>query len=428
LSYKKSTNEIKKEVLTICGELTDGTSPFDSEVLKYLNNVHQGLIAGNNLFDISCMEPWVWAQAKSPITLKLTPAISGTVSLVNGSSSGTLSASPSANLEGRYVFFDGVLDAYRISYHSGVSTTISLDYVFLGDTGSFNFTAFKYDYDVLDDVIAVDNKNLISFNEGATELIATIPRGTYTPAALATAAALALQTAGTKTYTGSFDSTTRKFSFVQGGTSFSLTFGTGSYPDSSAASLLGFDQEDQSGALTYESAYALSGIARFSKPILVSQGALTNPKDSKKIFMIDDNSFDREYPIAMRPNAIPDKFCIIMQKQDGQTAIRVNGSVQDDLRIEVPYIPVPKKLCDNDNSYPLVPGSYSDFLVYAAAHFIQMDKSDSKATDSLNKAQAQLKALIAFNRQGSQIAGNNQGKLIPRAAGLSRRFGTRSVY
>jgi hypothetical protein len=430
LSYQKSVRVLKQEVLKICGELTDGNSPFDDHAVDYLDKVHQGLIAGNNLFGIDCMEPWVWAQAKNPILLTLKAAYeTGTVTLTNASTSGTFSSAPSISLEGRYLAISGQNDIYRIAQHTAASTSFSLDQAYLETSGSYNYKAYKYDYEAVNDVIIIDSKNCkIDFSEGGSQLTATLTAGSYSPTTLCTEIDTQMTAAGAQSYTVSFNSITRKFTIAQGGATFSLLFATGTNAYISACGVLGFDQEDQTAALTYSSSRALSGICRIPKPLTVYRSSGLAAKDDNKVFQIDDNSFLRNYPLGRSYLGLPDKFCVSEMSRDGLLTLRFNSSVNEDTRVEVPYIPVPASLVDNVNCFPLVPGSFSDFLIYAAAHFIQMDKSDAKATDSLQKAQAQLKALIAFNRQGSQLAGNSVGRLTPRLAGLKRLWGNRSTY
>ncbi len=430
MSFKKSTRELKQEVLRICGELTDGSSPFDSNAVSYMNTAYQGLIAGNNLFGINCLEPWVWAQNKNPILLTLKAAYStGTISLTNASTTGAFSSAPAISLEGRYLAIEGEFDIYRISQHTAASTAFALDQVFLGSTGSFNYDAYKYDYEAINDVIIINSKNCkIDFSEGGGELTATLTAGSYSPSALCIEIDARLTAAGAQSYTVSFNSITRKFTIAQGGATFSLLFASGSNAYISASEVLGYACEDQTGALTYSSSISLSAITRIPKPLTVYRNSGSAAKDDHKVFQIDDNSFLRNYPLNKNILAVPDKFCVSEMSPDGLWALRFNASVGEDTRVEVPFIPVTRDLKDNVNSFPLIPGSFTDFLVYAAAHFIQMDKSDSKATDSLQKAQAKLNSLIAFNRQGSQLAGNKAGKLTPRPQGLRRDWGTGGAY
>lgn len=432
MSLQKSGQELKQEVLAICGELTDGTSPFDTEAMKYLNKVYLGIIAGNNLFDIDCMEPWVWAQAKYPIILTLKAKATGAATLTNASMAGTFSSAPTISLKGRFLALEGESELYRIASHTAASTSFSLDQEFLGSSGSFNYTAYKYDYDATSDAIIIDNKNCkIDFNEGGSQLTATITQGSYSPTTLAAEIKTRMDAVGAADYTITFDDITRKFTIASNGATFVLMFATGSNVHISASGVLGFNVVNQSGALTYTSAYALSGIVRIAKPITSYKSSISYnsaAKDSNKIFMLDDNSFLRDYPLNRLSTAMPDKFCIVEQNKDGLWVIRFNASVLEDTRVELNYIPVARLLQDNTVSFPLIPGNFSDILIYGAAHFLQADKSDAKATDSLQKAQAQLKALIAFNRQGSQIAGDKFGKLVARPDGSRRLFGSGSAY
>ena len=430
MSFQKSTRVLKQDVLTICGELTDGTSPFDAQATLYLDKVYQGLIAGNNLFDMSCMEPWVWAQSKNPILLTLSASVSGIATMTNASTAGTFSIAPNISLEGRYLYLEGQSDPYRITQHTAASTAFAIDQEYLETTGSYNYDAYKYDYEAINDVIIINSRNnKIDFTANGTTYAATITPGSYSPTTLCTEIDTRMTAASSQSYTVTFDSITRKFTIVQGGTSFTLLFSTGANVGVSASGVLGFDVELQTGALTYTSTYALSGITRLSKPISMFRNSNSeNARDSGKIFQIDDNTFLRDYPMGQNVLAMPDKFCISEMGNDGLWTLRFNASVQEDTRAEVNFIPVARKLVDNVNSYPLIPGSFSDFLVYGAAHFLQADKSDTKATDSLQKAQAQLKALIAFNRQGSQVAGNAFGKIVPRPQGMKRQWGSGSAY
>ncbi len=431
MSHQKSTRVLKQDVLTICGELTDGTSPYDQQAVAYLDKVYRSLITGNNIFDMSCDEPWIWAQSKNPILLSLSAAETGTVTLTNGSAVGSFTT-PGASLEGRFLCLAGQDDMYKIVQHTASLSPVSLDQVYLGDSGTYNFYAYKYDYDAFNDLIIINSKNnKIDFTEGGGQLTATLTPGSYSPTTLCTEIDTRLTAAGAQSYTVSFNSITRKFTIVQGGATFSLLFGSGTNAYISSSDVLGYNLEDQVGALTYTSQYALSGISRLSKPITMYRSSPVYDqaaRDSGKIFMIDDNTFLRDYPMNRSNLAIPDKFCIIEQNPDGLWKLRFNASVQEETRIEVNHIPVAKALKDNVNSYPLVPGNFSDFLVYGAAHFIQVDKTDSKAADSAQKAVAQLKALIAFNRQGSKVAGNNFGKVVPRQHGNRRLWGSGSAY
>ena len=424
----KSTRQLKKEVLRICGELEDGNSPFDSNAVDYLNDLHRGVIAGGNLFGSDVAEPWVWAQSKRPILLALQPKVdTGTVSLVADSAAGTFSSAPVASMEGRFLYISTQADVYRIATHTAGATAFTLDYPYLEATGSYTFLAVKLDYKAIDDNIIINSlNNKIDFNEGGSQLTATLISGTYNPTTLCTEIATRLGASGVQIYTVTFNSITRKFTIAQGGATFVLMFGTGTNVYVSAAGTLGFDQENKSGALTYSSGYALNGVLRITKPLSMyreSEISSEAAKDSNKIFLVDDNTFLREFPISRISEKVPDKFCLVDQDQNALWTLRMNAYPDEEIRVEMNYIPLVKKLIDSDSNFPLVPEPNANFLIYGAAHFLLNDKSDSKADKYLQMAQAQLKALVNDNRKGLSLGGQNFGRIIPRMSQLRRYAG-----
>lgn len=423
MSFLKSTPDLKAEVLTVCGELTNGNSPYDAQAVQYLNDVYQGLLAGGNEFGIDVAEPWVWAQAKKPILLSLLPAEIGSAVLTKNSNDAVFSVAPTMSLAGRYFRVESRADIYRIATHTAASTAFTLDQPYLETGGTLNFTAYQLDYDVTDDSIVIDaSNNKLDFRENASAtLTATITAGVYTPTELCAEIDAGMELVGDQSYTCEFNTQTRKFTITTGGSYLDLVFASGSNAANSISSAIGFDIEDQQSATFYTSAYSLSGVLRLTKPITMYRQAPTyaqSARDVGKIFMIDDNTFLREYPLSRLTQDIPDKFCVVEMGPTGLWKVRMNASVLDNpIRAEVNHIPVTRKLVDNDASYPLVPGSYSKYLVYGAAHFIMLDKSDSKAEQYFNLARAKLLALVNDNRKGGSLAGNNFGRIIPRLGG-----------
>lgn len=427
MSFLKSVRVLKQAVLKICGELTDGTSDYDADAVMYLNNVEQGLLAGGNEFGVDVAEPWVWAQAKKPIVIKLQPATTGSATMVQGSTSGTFSSAPAASQLGRYIRFSTTPDVYRIVSHTAASANFSIDQAYLDDSGTPTYTAYKLDYDLTDDVIVIDStNNKIDFLDNVTAVAATITAGVYSPTTLCTEIKTRMDAAGSQTYTVTFDSITRKFTIAHGGATLQLKFATGTNVANSASTVLGYEMEDLTGAVTYTSAYALSAILRISKPMTMYREAPAygqSAKDAGKIFMVDDNTFLREFPLSRIIQQVPDKFCVASQTPSGLWTVRMNASVVDDeVRVEVNYIPVKRQLVDSTSCYSIVPGSYLDYLIFGAAFYILMDKADNKADQYASLAQAKLKALINDNRKGLSLAGQNYGKLIPRK-GQTRTLG-----
>lgn len=96
----------------------------------------------------------------------------------------------------------------------------------------------------------------IDFKEDAVVRAATIAPGTYTIEDLETAVESALDAPGSATYSASYSASTQKFTLSGSGGSvgeIQFLWGTGGNVAKSAASLLGFDAADDTGALTYTS-------------------------------------------------------------------------------------------------------------------------------------------------------------------------------
>lgn len=143
-----STSDLKKTALHWAGELTDGTSEYDTKCIEYINRIHLAILSGSNEFNIELGEPWAWGKANNPGVLKLeAPYETGTLSCTSGSTSATLSTSSSDSLAGFYLKISGRDELYRISAHTAATTGLTLDQGYLGSTESgLSFKAYKFDY------------------------------------------------------------------------------------------------------------------------------------------------------------------------------------------------------------------------------------------------------------------------------------------
>lgn len=433
----RSTNDLKLAVLAKCGELTDGSSTYESVVLQYLTAAHQNLLAGGNEFGIDCAEDWAWAKADRSIILTLqAPVTSGDVTVTANSNTGTFSAAPTDALSnnisvaGWYLKIDGIDDFYRIAAHVSGATSFTLDQVFLGASGVYgSWKALQLDYDVIDDTIVVDStNNKIDFKgTGGSSLVATLTSGVYTPTTYIAHVAATLQSADSGTYTGSWDPITRKFTLAHGSAAFQLLFGSGDNAAYSASGSLGFDVADTaSGALTLSSTYVLNAIQRIMGPVTMYREQnvgfdTLSPRDSGKIFGISYDALKREYPISRMVQGTPDRFSVIRQQDNGILTMRINQYPGVQMRAEVDYIPIGRDLQDNANSIPKVPISFREYLMHVATYFLMLDKSDNRADLQASLAKAKLVALINHNRKSTKSSGKDYGRLIPRRT-QSRSF------
>jgi|CXWL01.1.fsa_nt_gi hypothetical protein len=109
------------------------------------------------------------------------------------------------------------------------------------------WSKFYYGYEV------TSSNNKLNFNEGALELTATLTVGIYSPSDLAVEVKTALDAAGAKTYTVTFNRSTRKFTINCGAGTYTLLVATGSNLATTAFTLLGFTGADLAGLIAYTS-------------------------------------------------------------------------------------------------------------------------------------------------------------------------------
>lgn len=423
-----NSQNIKKAVLKRCGELDDGTSDFDSITMDYLNEVYRSVVCGGNEFGVDVVENWLWARNRYPIIITLEPKYdTGTVSLVNGSLSGTFSSAPTDSKVGWWMKIDSREEFFCVRSHTAGNTAFQLDHLYTDTTGAtLSYELYKLDYELADDAIVVDSSNnKIDFYEAAgVPLVATLTAGVYSPTAFAAEVKSALETAGAETYTITFNSLTRKFTVAHGGAYLNFYFGTGTNAKISAAALLGAKTDNYTGAVTYSFPYSINAIERFISPMLVHKDRSsweTNVQDESKIHMVDFAKFQSKYPITDLVQGIPDTFTIIERKPSGQHVVRFNKYPLAQTRVEIYYIPEPRDMINNTNNEPLIPVSQRGFLVYAAAYFLATDKSDNKSQAWYQLAAAKLKSMVATNRAQLELAGRNFGQLIARIDQVGKR-------
>lgn len=145
--------DLLRGALRRAGEVVDGTSKYHETALRYMNNVYRDVLSGGTVFDVDVGEPWAWARAVTPgnFTL-LVPYETGTVSLTNGSTSGSFSNAPAASLgsfNDRFLKVLGHNEYYRITAHTAGATSFTLDASYLGTTGTtLSFKCHKLIYDL----------------------------------------------------------------------------------------------------------------------------------------------------------------------------------------------------------------------------------------------------------------------------------------
>jgi len=423
LAQFRTTADLVDSVLRRSGELTDGNSPFESQALDYLNEIHQTIINGGNEFDVNVDENWTWAKSKQPIIIELHPKHdTGTVSLTSGSESGSFSSAPSASMEGRYLLIDNRPEKMKIISHAGGNAAFELDSAYVGTTGSaLGYKAVMLDYELKSSYYIVNEDNqIINFEEtSGTELTATLTVGSYTASDLASEIKTQLDSAGASTYTVSYNAINEKFTLLSdgggGGGIFSILGATGTDTYRNAHDLLGLDNKDYTLALTYSGIYIKDGICRLFESLNV-HGA----EGQYKIAGISELKMSNDYPINNITEGIPEHFAQVKESSDGRLVVRFDKYPKNLTRVEVDYIPIAKDLKDNAASVPLLPRTFMQILEFGACFYLLVDKEDSKAQSYATLAGAKLKAMVKQNRKELSKTGKHFGSVIPRLDRMRR--------
>lgn len=414
----KNTNDIKKAVLQICGELTNGNSPYDTVAVAYINKVQKALYGGGNLFDTDLSDPWPWARSARPIVMKLlTDYITGTVTATQGSYSLTFSDPPIFSAKGYMLKVEQTRDFYFIRSHTASSANFQIDQQWYLDSGAYNFKIFTLDYDVIDNTIIVEDKKYLDFTDSAGSQTATLTECVYSISDFITEVQSKMNAVSADTFTVSFSAALRTFTISSSGSVFSILAASGSNALLGAWGLLGMGTVNKTGALSYGSDRALNAIQRLIKPITTYQTNAPNywaAEDTGKIFGIDTSTMQNKFPIAQMTPFMPDHFCELEKRDNGTIKIRFNAYPIEESRIEVDYIPIAPELFDNQASIPAIPEAYREILVYGAAYFLFLDKRDDLADKAAQMAKAAVEAMKNDFRSGLARTNNRFGRIIPR--------------
>jgi hypothetical protein len=148
-----STVDIKRAALRNAGELSDGTSAYDEHMLGWIKDAYLKILGDANPFDVDVSDPWHFARSPTPgVIILKAPYETGTVSLTNGSASGTFNTAPGVglgSLAGRVLKIADRPEFFRILTHTAGAGPFTLDAVYTDETGSaLGFKAIRLDYDI----------------------------------------------------------------------------------------------------------------------------------------------------------------------------------------------------------------------------------------------------------------------------------------
>ena len=420
----RTTADYVDKILDLSGEITNGNSAYEASALAYLNRVHRAVIGGGNEFGVDIDEIWPWAMAKQPLVLELQPKyVTGTISVTNNSAAITLSAAPAYSLAGYHINFQGDDNMYKITANVAGNTAATIDSLYPDVTAAaLTFEAYKLDYELLPDVITIDDtNNKLDFTEATagTVLTASMTNGTFPIATVVTALKTALDAAGASVYTVTYSTPTRKFTIVSdlagADNIFSMLGASGTNTYVSILPTLGFGIQNNTAAATYTSERALGAIGKLSQAMNMHIAY----KSASGIQGLDLDRFTTDYPLAEVPEGNPSRFTILEERDDGYVRVRFNKYPEEARRVEINYVPQPLALYDNAYSQPLVPLKYSQILTHGAATLLALEKNDSRAVDYLAITTNTLNAMLRAYRKTERRVNKNYGQIIAREDLLS---------
>ncbi len=143
----QNTAEIIDAALFDGGERTDGTSSFNSQMPRYVNEVYQEIILGGGLFGPKIAQDWFWLIKNASFTLE-SFIDSGTVTLTKDSTSITFSIAPQVSVVGWYLKISGFEDVFKIASHTAGSNSATLDVSFTGSSRTSSYELMKLEYDI----------------------------------------------------------------------------------------------------------------------------------------------------------------------------------------------------------------------------------------------------------------------------------------
>lgn len=94
-----------------------------------------------------------------------------------------------------------------------------------------------------------------------------------------------------------------------------------------------------------------AGVLRVAGPALVYRPQDNEGDNEQKIYLTDEATMMREWPMSSIVQRTPTRFCELTKDTSGNLKLRFNAYVLNTTKVEIPYIPYPQKLLDTP-TYP----------------------------------------------------------------------------
>lgn len=129
-----SARDLKTDILFRTGESGSGNSPWDAQVMNYLNRAYRTLADGSSEYLPDYVHDWWWMRAQNALILE--PAYeSFSINVTQNNNVATFVAPlPSFSLAGWMLKVRGSPETYEIVTHDIGGGSVNLDQIYVGDT------------------------------------------------------------------------------------------------------------------------------------------------------------------------------------------------------------------------------------------------------------------------------------------------------
>lgn len=155
MSNLRYTADLLTDALFRANEPTDGSSDYAAQALVFLNNVYMQICRGGSELTPGVNEDWSWLHKDKPGVLTLRPALTGTCTVTQDSTTVTLDLTQTTDLVEYYFRIDTHPDIFRVETHGG-GVNVVLDAVYTGDNATAApYTVFALEYNLATDVMRI---------------------------------------------------------------------------------------------------------------------------------------------------------------------------------------------------------------------------------------------------------------------------------
>lgn len=183
-----------------------------------------------------------------------------------------------------------------------------------------------------------------------------------------------------------------------------------SYADLRGGSNLAF----QAILIDYQLSNPPNGILRLTQSMTVYHSQDLQGDEEFKMYYIDEQQMDRDYPLKRIIAGTPNFFAITKKDPSGNYFIKVEKAPYYPIRVEYKFIPIPDPLVDSTTNFPIIPVEHRDCLDFAASYFLCLDKNDDRSQMYFQLTQQKLKAMLKAEEKQKIQTSKTRGKLFAR--------------